>query len=198
MSKDNEVLESALRFLDNRLRANREEPVGILVCGGSAMIAMNLVSRVTRDVDILALVDSQNNLISPAPFPDSLKEASIQVAEILGLDRDWLNNGPSGNSGGLFQMGLPAGLFNRATLKKYGSHLTVFYISRIDQIHLKVYASVDRGGKHVGDLLAMTPTIEELVVAADWCMTHDVSEPFRNLLIDMYRQLGFEDAANKL
>jgi hypothetical protein len=198
MSKNNEVLESALRFLDNRLRANRGEPVGMLVCGGSAMIAMNLVSRVTRDVDILALVDSQDNLISPAPLPDALKEASSQVAEILDLNRDWLNNGPSSDSGGLFQMGLPDGLFNRATLRKYGSHLTVFYISRIDQIHLKVYASVDCGGKHVGDLLAMTPTIEELVVAADWCMTHDVSEPFRNLLIDMYRQLGFEDAADKL
>ena len=63
MSKNRKMLENALRFLDNRLRANEEEPVGILVCGGSAMIAMNLVSRVTRDVDILALVDSQNNLI---------------------------------------------------------------------------------------------------------------------------------------
>ncbi|MCK5133641.1 MAG: hypothetical protein KAR40_15990 [Candidatus Sabulitectum sp.] len=192
------MFEKALRFLDSRLRANKGEPVRMLICGGSAMIAMNLVSRVTRDVDVLALVDLQNNLYSPAPLPHLLKEASIQVAEILGLDRDWLNNAPSSNSGGLFQMGLPEGLFGRTVSKKYGSHLTVFYVSRIDQIYFKVYASVDRGGKHTGDLLAMKPTTEELVAAANWCMTHDVSEPFRNLLKDMYNQLGFEDAVTEL
>lgn len=47
MSKDNEVLEKALYFLNNRLRANGGESIRMLICGGSAMIAMNLVSRVT-------------------------------------------------------------------------------------------------------------------------------------------------------
>ena len=53
----------------------------------------------------------------------------------------------------LLKYGLPEGFKERLQTKIYGQELTVHYISRVDQIHFKVYASVDSGpGRHVDDL----------------------------------------------
>jgi hypothetical protein len=36
------------------------------------------------------------------------------------------------------------------------------------------------------------------VTAAEWAMTHDVSEGFRLVLRSMYEQLGYKDAAERV
>ncbi len=95
-------------------------------------------------------------------------------------------------------MGLPDNFVNRLQEYKIGSKLTVYFISRIDQIFFKLYATVDRGGYHISDLLALKPTDEELLAAAKWTMTHDVSEGFREMLIFALKELGYESVANKL
>lgn len=98
------------RLLAGRLDLAQTEPVRLVVCGGSALIAMGLRQRTTRDVDVVALLDAMNELTSPDPLPEFLLTAAAQVARDLGLSDNWLNNGPSRGEGGLFQMGLPAGL----------------------------------------------------------------------------------------
>jgi hypothetical protein len=56
----------------------------------------------------------------------------------------------------------------------------VLFASRVDQIHLKLYATVDQGaGKHLSDLQALDPTTQELLVAAAWSETHDASDGYR-------------------
>jgi hypothetical protein len=117
----------------------------------------------------------------------------------LGLFEGWLNNGPSRGEGGLFQMGLPAGLVGRLTEKKYGSRLAVHFIGRLDQIHFKLYAAADqRDGTHLNDLQALRPDAAELEAAARWAMTHDVSEGFKMVLKELLTQLGYEYVAKDL
>jgi len=75
-----------------------------------------------------------------------------------------------------------------------GSGLNVHFAGRLDQIHFKLYAFVDQGaGRHELDLKALTPTREELVVAARWTRTHDPSEGFREQLEGALRYLGVGD-----
>lgn len=95
-------------------------------------------------------------------------------------------------------MRLPEGLAARLHQVVFGRKLTVYYISRLDQIYFKTFASVDRGGYHVSDLKAMNPTDEELLGAARWCMTQDVSSEFRLLLKEMFNALGWKNVSEQL
>jgi hypothetical protein len=194
---DASQLDRALETVSMRLRDNRGEPQEIVVCGGSALILTGAVARTTQDVDIVALA-SPKGLLSPDPLPKALERAAAEAAEDLGLQDNWLNNGPSRGEGGLYQMGLPEGLQDRWATRRYGSHLTVHFIDRLDQIHFKLYAAADRGGYHVEDLLALEPTPDEMVAAAQWAMTHDVSEGFASILKDMLRSIGYAESADRL
>ncbi len=194
-----ENLEKALRLLAGRLDLAQAEPIRLVVCGGSALIAQGLISRTTKDVDVVALMDSSRCLINPAPLPEPLMKAVKEVARDLGLAEDWLNNGPSRDEGGLFQLGLPEGLENRLEARVYGPRLTVCFIGRLDQIHFKLYAAVDRwDGTHLDDLLLLEPTEAEIETAARWTMTHDISEGYRSELKKMLRQIGHESVAERI
>ena len=61
-----------------------------------------------------------------------------------------------------------------------------------------MYAAADRAGYHVDDLQQLNPTEEELVAAAQWCQTHDPSEGFRQILLSMLHQLGYDNVVQKL
>ncbi len=180
-----------------RLEANYADPVEIVVCGGSALIFAGLVDRTTSDVDIVALM-RQGALCDPEPLPKSLQQALREVSEDLRLPGNWLNNGPSRGEGGLFRMGLPVGFAGRLTRHAYGAFLIVYFVDRIDQIHFKLYAAVDRGGYHVTDLLALHPTPDELEAAARWSMTHDVSDGFIMVLKKLLRSIGHGNVAERI
>ena len=197
LDMNSEMLEKALQLLAIRLESNKADPVELVLCGGSALILTRLVARVTSDVDVVALMRN-GNLSSPDPLPDDLVQAAGEVAEDLNLQAGWLNNGPSRSEGGLFQMGLPDGFAGRLTAREYGAFLRIHVISRIDQIHFKLYAAADRGGYHIQDLLALHPTSEEIEAAARWAMTHDVSEGFAGVLKQMLVELGYAHVAERL
>lgn len=192
-----EGLDKAFEALAIRLRENDAAPVSIVVCGGAALILTQLVSRTTRDVDIVAL-ESPEGLCSPEPLPGDLLCAAREAAEDMALPENWLNNGPSCGEGGLFQMGLPRGLESRMSCRHYGPLLKVHLIGRLDQIHFKLYAAADRGGYHIEDLLALEPEPEEIKAAALWAMSHDVSREFSEILKAMLRKIGFCDVADRL
>jgi hypothetical protein len=79
----------------------------IAVVGGSALIALGLVSRATRDVDVVAVLRGKE-LVSAEPLPASLLDAANIVARDFGLPSQWLNAGPAQ----LFDLGLPDGSSN--------------------------------------------------------------------------------------
>ena len=194
-----ENIDQALSLLAGRLDLAQTQPVRLVICGGSALIAMSLRRRTTRDMDVVALLSAAQEPISPDPLPDFLLRAADQVARDLGLFEGWLNNGPSRGEGGLFQMGLPEGFVGRLTEKKYGPRLAVYFVGRLDQIHFKLYAAADqRDGTHLNDLKALHPTAAELEAAARWTMTHDVSEGFKMVLKELLTQLGHESVAERV
>ena len=191
--------DKALRLLDAELSRIGAPSYRLVICGGSALIAANLVHRTTKDVDILALYDEQAHLIDPEPLPSPLCEAARSVAENLSLPSDWINNGPSSGDGGLFRQGLPEGIENRLQEKRIGEKLSVFFVSRIDQIYFKLYAAVDQfGGYHASDLDALSPTDEELYAAAQWSMKHDPSGGYRQSVQSFLSQFGYETVSKRL
>jgi len=190
-------LEQALHLLQDLLRLEDATPVHLVVCGGSALIALGLVPRTTRDLDLLAL-EQDGRLVAPVPLPPTLVAAAEGVATGLGLPQDWLNNGPSSGEGGLFQIGMPEGLQDRLITRVYGPALTVSFIARADQIPFKLWASVDRGGYHIDDLLKLQPTEGEIRAAALWTLEKDVSEGYRMLLGRLLTELGYANVARTL
>ncbi len=199
MKLNNKELDNVFILLSGRLRLNKAPTFYLIVCGGSALIAANLISRTTKDVDIVALSDNYMNLIDPEPLPEELLQAAKEVADTLGLSNNWLNNGPSKGEGGIFRLGLPAGLAERCTKKDYGEKLKVYFIGRLDQIYFKFYAAVDQlGGYHADDLTALKPTEEELIQAAKWSMTHDPSEGYKLSIKMFLEKFGYEHIVDKL
>ncbi len=192
-----ENLDKALKLLASRLDLAETEPIRLVVCGGSALVARGLAQRATEDVDVVALMDSNGRLLSPAPLPEYLLKAVKEVARDFGLADNWLNNGPSSDESGLFQMGVPEGIEDRLDERILGPRLTVCFIGRYDQIHFKLYAAADSGaGVHLDDLLSLKPNESEIEAAARWAMTHDISPEFKMILKDMLRQIGYESVAD--
>ena len=186
---DREAADRLLSALAHRLSLTGER-FELVVIGGTALIALGLVERATRDIDVVALL-ADGMLVSATPLPRLLVEARDRVAADFRLDGQWLNSGPAG----LLQWGLPEGFLDRLTAREYGEWLTVYFASRFDQIHFKLYALVDQGaGRHEADLLALSPRPDELHTAARWSRTHDPSDRFARELTAVLRHLGVKDA----
>jgi len=163
--------DEALKLLNGRLALDGAPRYNLVVCGGTALNATGLISRTTKDVDIVALMDDSEVLLDPAPLPQPLVDAAIVVAENLGL---------------------PEGIAKRLVWKIYGEKLRVGFIHRFDQIHFKLYAAVDqRGGYHADDLHMLAPTDDELLEAARWTKTHDPSDGFFQGLKRFLEEFGY-------
>ena len=138
------------------------EQYDLIVIGGSALLALELVARATRDVDVVALANDTGP-IEAVPLPAPLVAARNLVARDFGLPEDWLNSEAAPD---MLRLGLPEGFFERLTCREYGPALTVRWASRFDLIHFKLHATVDRGGgRHLADLRALKPAPEELIAA---------------------------------
>lgn len=199
MSYQYEQFDAALRLLNGRLAIADSPNFNLVVCGGTALVATELVMRTTRDVDIVAMADDEGGLIDPAPLPGALVTAAIEVAEDLGLPVDWLNNGPSSGEGGIYRLGLPQGFTGRLTWKRFGEKLSVAFIDRIDQIYFKLYAAVDQfGSYHATDLQALNPTDDELLKAMAWSRTHDPSEGYLESIKMFFREFGYEYLVDRI
>lgn len=190
MAIDKNRVEVALAALGEQLQLAGEQ-LELVVIGGSGLLALGLIDRTTRDVDVVALRRG-DQLVDPRPLPQALLDARDRVAGDFGLAEDWLNAAPAS----LLDFGLPAGFVERLERRDYGPALTVWLASRVDQIHLKLFALADYapGSKHDLDLRRLDPTREELVDAARWAITQDPSEAFRLELQAALAYLGVEDA----
>lgn len=181
-----------LDYLGQQLELRQVDPLTIVVCGGSALNVMGLVERPTRDIDVLGRLEDEG--VVRADLPDGFWAAADTVAREFDLDEKWINAEPSI----MVETGLPEGLADRLTIRRYGSRLSAGYIARIDQVYFKLWASADRGGYHAEDLRKLDPTPDEIRAAARWCLEQDPSEGFRRIMVDMLGQLGFDDVAESI
>jgi hypothetical protein len=155
--------------------------VAIVVVGGASMTALAIVTRATRDVDVIARAESPQNLIPPDPLPDDLVAAITRVARDFQLEPDWMNT----TVGRQFAHGLPPGITDDIEWRAYG-RLAVGFAGRHALIPLKLFATVDqdRRSVHYQDLLALSPNDEELDRAAAWVITQDAADSFPQLVAD--------------
>lgn len=190
-----ERLDQALSLLAEEMASRAIVPHDLVVCGGSAILALRISSRTTKDVDVLAILDQKRNLIEPKPLAPELLQAADKIGRLLDLPTNWLNTGPSDQ----LKAGLPEGCADRLQTVEFGPALRVHYTSRYDLIHLKLFALIDQGpGKHLQDLQALNPSKEELLAAARWVMTQDAGEVFPELLRSMLKQLGHDNIASQI
>jgi Nucleotidyltransferase of unknown function (DUF6036) len=170
--------------------AARGERFELVVIGGSALLALGLIERTTKDVDIVAL-RSGDDLEGADPLPKGLRIAGDLVARDFSLPLEWLNAGPAK----LLDFGFPEGFIDRLEKRDFGTGLVVYFASRLDQIHFKLYAAVDEGGpgKHEADLRALAPTEAELIAAARWSRSHDPSDGYAQELRGALEYLGVAD-----
>lgn len=177
-------IERALRLVGELLDAGGLR-YHIVVIGGTAVNLLGLVSRATTDVDILAFATPDSagimRLRPPdEPLPAPLASAAATVAGDLGLDKHWLNTGPASQ----WQTGLPPGLEGRVMWRAYGG-LSVGIVDRHDLVFFKLYAAADETGTdsvHFQDLVALTPTDEELSAAAAWIGQQDMGPDFHRIV----------------
>lgn len=188
-------LYDALRALGAELRA-RGAPTRALIVGGANLVLRDVISRQTGDVDTLALLGADGDLICPQPLPDVLREAAREVSLTLGLDDpDWFNAQVAENWAACWPDRLPPGLDTDIEWLTYGA-LEIGLVGRLTLIPLKLHAVVDRarvrfgprfqvtgadfGGdeaqKHLRDLLALAPSDDELRVAGTWVRDQDPSD----------------------
>jgi hypothetical protein len=199
MFKGKKEIETVLMALSEQLEAAGVIRLEMVVCGGAALNILGYVERTTKDVDVIAFAsrgrDGTIILTKASPLNPVLLSAADKVQRDFNLPDNWLNDGPAA----IMDFGLPDGLMDRVESCAYGKNLTIHFLSRYDQIHFKLYATVDQsGGKHYDDLIALKPTKQELEEAARWSMTHDPSEGYREVVKDFLEKTGHKDVSEKL
>lgn len=185
--RDHFDVERALAALGEWLEQEGDEPIGIVVLGGTALILLGIVERGTSDVDLLALADPVKRkggeppaIRPPAPLPKRLREGIQRVSRDFQLSADWMNVGPAAQ----WETGLPEGLAQRLEWRRYGA-LHVGLVSRHDLIFFKLYAaadSPDTESVHFQDLLRLDPSDQELSEAERWVRSQDPSAAFQAIL----------------
>jgi hypothetical protein len=195
MNLTKDSIDLSLGLLAELLAAEQAQPAWLVVCGGSALLATGLISRPTRDVDVLAPREPDGTPISCHPLPADLLDGAQRVAAELKLFPGWINSGPAD----LFELSLNLGLWKRLDTRTYGSHLKVSFITRLDQIVFKLYAATGRSEQRdFDDLLALQPDALEIEQAARWLLAGAVDPDKRPRLADVIRHLGYGEIADRL
>jgi hypothetical protein len=190
------LLDLALRRLNARLAYADMEPFEIVVCGGAAMIVLNLVSRPTRDVDVLAILKPKLEGTDEPQLPSEVRRLVAEIGKELDIKDDWLNFGPVR----LLRLGVSPGLLERATRVRYGEFLTVRFVDRLDQVAFKIFAAMDpkEGLRHLADLLEFKPTESEARHAATWLLDRNTSSDFTDKLRQVLDRIGHERIAHTI
>lgn len=152
-----------------------------VIVGGTALSLLGLITRPTRDVDVL-LPELPPMIADIAKdFADTQRRAGVDLAD------DWLNNGP-------VQLGdvLPAGWQLRLRLLFEGRALVLRTLGQSDLLKAKLFALCDRGTDFL-DCVALAPTASELAEVLPWLFEQDANPDWpahvRATLIALGRRL---------
>ncbi len=141
--------------------ADRGLTLTAVVVGGAALNLLDVISRETRDCDV----------IHP-DLPEAIRQAARDFAKQIRtkgdeLQSDWLNNGPSSLSNLL-----PDGWMKRILPVFDGKAIHLSVLGRSDLLKTKLFAYCDRG-TDLEDCLALNPTDDELTEALGWLKDQD-------------------------
>ncbi len=153
------LLRPILESLDAKLHA-RGESRELIVCGGGALLILDIIDRQTRDIDVIA---PELDLV--------LKEVAAEVGKEFGLEPEWLNNGPASLS-----RDLEVGWETRVQCIYEGRRLKMHALSNRDLLASKLFAYCDRDEDDLSDILKMRPSIAEVELLRAWVLVRDGSE----------------------
>ena len=144
-----------------------------IVIGGAALALLGIITRTTRDVDLLI-----------SSIPPIIQRHAKEFAKIHGLAETWLNNAPES-----LKNELPAGWESRIQRIYQGRSLTLWTLERQHLIISKLYAACDRDADDFHDLLAMKPNEKELYDATDWVVHLDGNPSWPNHVLTVAQRL---------
>ena len=189
MELSQQNLEEALRLLGNLLATRKRAWFWLVVCGGSALLAQEIISRSTEDVDILAVRDWEGGVDRAFPMPEALKVAAAEVADELHLGGNWLNSAASLHFPDLHL--LPASFWQELETRDYGNYLKISFVTRSGHIQLKTYAALNRAKpRDLDDLRTLAPTSAETEAAVRWVLDHITVLSHRDKLPYLLTHLG--------
>jgi len=143
--------------------AARKQSFEAVVIGGAALACLGVITRETKDCDIL-------DPIIPPEIEQAAHEFSLELASIgQDLKEDWLNNGPES-----LKKLLPKGWHSRLIPIYHGQALFLSTLGRDDLLKTKLFAYCDRG-QDLHDCLALNPSSDELKDAIEWVMEQDTN-----------------------
>ncbi len=171
-----------IQAFDEFLKSKKLTFEGVAI-GGGALIILEVISRVTRDIDVL----------SPE-IPENIHHAAVEFAQQekrWGLKENWLNNGPISlqkDLGSHWQLHLQE-IFR-------GKSLILYTLGKADLLKTKLFAYCDRTEPDFQDLINMKPTSEEIDQAKSWVLERDMSPLWPNRVetafADLKKALGYE------
>lgn len=167
-----------IREFDRFLQA-RGLKLEAIVIGGAALNLLGVISRETRDCDVL-YPTLEADIVGAAREFAATREEHLQP--------DWLNDKPSS-----LTRDLPAGWTNRLQTLFRGDAIVLHTLGRLDLLRSKVFALCDRG-IDIHDCVAMAPTTEELYEIMPWLEAQDGNpgwpDHVRETIGDLRRRLG--------
>jgi hypothetical protein len=154
----------------------------VWVIGGAALNLLGIVSRLTKDCDILTPE-------IPKEIADESCAFALHVRARGGtLQDDWLNNGPTS-----LRSQLLPGWGDRLQTAFAGDAITLRSLGRQDLLCAKLFALCDRG-IDLGDCIALAPSAGELGSIRPWLERQDANPQWPThaglTLADLTRRLG--------
>jgi hypothetical protein len=155
---------------------DRKLTFSAVAIGGTALNLLGVVSRETKDCDIL-----------DPKLPEAIVQASLDFSKTQnGLIPNWLNNGPDS-----LKKHLPLGWEKRLVSLFKGKAITFHTLSRSDLLNTKLYAYCDRQ-TDFEDCLALKPTREELLEALPWVQHQDANVDWPEHVEMQFKELASE------
>lgn len=167
MKLDSERLDKALKLTGELLSRKGKGEFHLIVCGGSALLALGITGRATGDVDIFASRNLDGEISRAHPLPEILIQAAREVADELDLERNWLNASASFHFPDFHS--LPQAFWRELETIDYGDCLRIGFVSRSGQILLKLYAALNREeARDFEDLRELAPDTRETSEGLEW------------------------------
>jgi hypothetical protein len=158
--------------------------VNAVVIGGAALNLLGVVSRYTRDCDILDPEIPTTVITASQNFAIELRRQGQNLRD------DWLNNGPES-----LKKNLTNGWQKRLVELYKGKAMHFSTLGRSDLVKTKLFAFCDRGTDRQ-DYLMFKPNHTELIEALEWVKDQDANPDWPKYVSECFsalaKELGYE------
>jgi len=149
-----------------------------VIIGGAALALLGVITRQTRDCDIL-------DPLLPIEIESAAKEFAISIRQSGEMLHDnWLNHEPASLS-----KLLPDGWQNHLQLVYKGNALILHTLGRKDLLRTKLFALCDRGTDLV-DCIALKPSLDEIEEVISWVQEQDANPDWPQHVVSVCADLG--------